>query len=450
MTTFPSLVSPACACPMPSKTAWQEPKQFLQSALDALSAHIAILDEHGTIIEVNAGWIRFACENDFKGVRSGVGDDYLQVCDSASGPASEGASAVAIGIRAVMAGQSNEFYLEYPCHSPGEERWFIVRATRFADEGRVRVVVAHENTTERKHAAQQLSELKLNEERSRRALEHERELNQIKSRFVSMVSHEFRTPLCVIGMAGSLLRLYADRMTAAERSKQIQGIQAGVERMTQMMEDLLLHGEFETGKVECKPVPVDVAALCQQTISEVSKQATALRAIESVIDPAASKAVLDPKILRHILGNLLSNALKYSSEGQSVVLKVTHSTGHAPAEGDTKTQTADQLQLTVIDSGIGIPVADLSKLFQAFKRASNVGNRPGTGMGLAIVKQFVDIHGGTIRIESTEGKGTSVSVWLPIASPAGAGFSLSPAGSERTAAGTAIPPEIKLVEFAKP
>jgi hypothetical protein len=128
----------------------QESKRFLQSTLDALSSHIAILDEHGTIIEVNAAWNRFASENTFMGSHRGAGDNYLQLCDSASGRFSEEAPVVAAGIRAVMAGRSDEFHLEYPCHSPKEHRWFIVRATRFGGDGIIRVVIAHENITARK------------------------------------------------------------------------------------------------------------------------------------------------------------------------------------------------------------------------------------------------------------------------------------------------------------
>jgi PAS domain S-box-containing protein len=133
-----------------------ESKRFLQSTLDALSSCVAILDEHGAIIEVNNPWKRFALENDFLGGRYGMGDNYLAVCDSAVGRSSAEALAVGTGIRAVMSGESDEFHLEYPCHSPREERWFIVRATRFAGDGPVRVVVAHENISARKRAEEAL------------------------------------------------------------------------------------------------------------------------------------------------------------------------------------------------------------------------------------------------------------------------------------------------------
>jgi PAS domain S-box-containing protein len=138
-------------------TALWESKRFLQSTLNALSSHIAILDEDGTIVEVNAAWNRFAHENGFLG-GGGLGDNYLQVCHSAVGHFCEESTAAARGIRDVMAGGKNEFHLEYPCHGPRERRWFIVRVTRFDGDGPVRVVVAHENITERKLAEDSLRE----------------------------------------------------------------------------------------------------------------------------------------------------------------------------------------------------------------------------------------------------------------------------------------------------
>jgi two-component system cell cycle sensor histidine kinase/response regulator CckA len=140
-----------------AEAALLESKRFLRSTLNALSSHIAILDAQGTIIEVNAAWNRFAAGNDFIGSDRGVGDNYLLLCDSAVGQFSEEAPAVARGIRAVMAGQSDDFQLEYPCHSAREQRWFVVRVTRFGGDGPVRVVAAHENITQRKRAEAELN-----------------------------------------------------------------------------------------------------------------------------------------------------------------------------------------------------------------------------------------------------------------------------------------------------
>ena len=129
-----------------------ESERFLQATLDALSSHIAILDEHGVIIKVNAAWNRFADQNGGQDGRRSTGANYLRVCDAAVARRSEDASAVSCGIRAVMAGQTEEFQLEYPCHSPRERRWFLVCVTRFGGGGGGRVVVAHENITARKQA----------------------------------------------------------------------------------------------------------------------------------------------------------------------------------------------------------------------------------------------------------------------------------------------------------
>ena len=139
-----------------SEAALRESRRFLQSTLDALSAHIAILDERGVIVEVNAAWNQFAHQNNYLGSDYGRGANYLSLCESAVGDCATEAPAVAQGIRAVMAGRCNEFQLEYPCHSPEEQRWFVVRVTRFAGAGPVRVVVAHENITARKRAEEEL------------------------------------------------------------------------------------------------------------------------------------------------------------------------------------------------------------------------------------------------------------------------------------------------------
>lgn len=271
---------------------------------------------------------------------------------------------------------------------------------------------------EREKLERELAEHKANEEIARLALEHEQKSSQIKSRFVSMVSHEFRTPLSVINMAAELLDGYWDKMTGEERSEQLTNIRSSVERMTQMMNDFLVYGNCANRTTECKPAWVKVEALCRRLIAEVPNYPGSPPTIECTVDSAVEGAWLDEKILRHILGNLLSNAVKYSSNDQPVKLEVKRVVGNPEPEGGTGTETESHLEFKVSDSGLGIPAADLAKLCQTFHRAANVGNRPGTGMGLAIVKQFVDVHRGTIRFESQEGKGTIVWVRLPTTSPA--------------------------------
>ena len=288
------------------------------------------------------------------------------------------------------------------------------------DISRVKRAEEELRTSQRRQTemAQELIEHKQKEERSHTALEHEQKLSQIKDRFASMVSHEFRGPLSVISMAAELLDGYQDTMTGAERSEQLKEIQGAVGRMTQMMTDFLVHGVCTSGKLVCKPARVAVEALCRKLIAEMPGYPGLPHSIECAVDPAVGEAWLDEKIMRHILGNLLSNAVKYSFDGQPVKLEVRRVTGSLQPIGDPDESSASRLEFKIRDSGIGIPAADLAKLYQTFHRAANVGNRPGTGMGLAIVKQFVDLLGGSIRLESQEGKGTTVWVELPTASPA--------------------------------
>ncbi|GEM_PF-1444857 len=260
--------------------------------------------------------------------------------------------------------------------------------------------------SERKRTARELVEHKDGEERSRRALEQERELNLVKSRFVSLVSHEFRSPLCVINMAAALMADYLERMTAEERSGNIRQIQRAVARMTQMMEDLLLHEKMNCGKIENTPDCLDLELLCSGLAEEFPNRR---EMIDCVIAPEASHAFVDERILLHILGNLVGNAVKYSADEQRVMLSVKRVAPVGVANG------ADWLLFEVSDSGIGIPEADLENIFQTFHRSNNVGNRPGTGMGLAIVKQFVDLLEGMIEVDSRVDQGTRVRVFLPIA-----------------------------------
>jgi PAS domain S-box-containing protein len=285
-------------------------------------------------------------------------------------------------------------------------------------------VVTFTDITERKRAQaererleQVVAEYKANEERARLALEHERELSRIKGRFVNMVSHEFRTPLSIINIAAEVLDGYLDKMTEEERTEHLNNITSAVERMTQMMNDFLIHGNCANGKKECKPAWVAVEALCRRLIVAVPRYPGMPRPIKCVVAPEVGEAWLDEKILHHILGNLLNNAVKYSSNGQPVKLEVKRVAGSPQPNGGTDMATEPQLEFKVSDTGIGIPEADQARLYQTFHRASNVGNRPGTGMGLAIVKQFVDLLGGRIRFESAEGQGTTVWVHLPITSP---------------------------------
>lgn len=236
------------------------------------------------------------------------------------------------------------------------------------------------------------------------ALERQREANAMKSTFVAMTSHEFRTPLAAILSAQELLRDFGDRMTLSERDELFVVIHASVQRMTGMLDKVLILSQADADMMEFKPRLLNISDFCRQLVREIvrSTKVAGLQAPRIALQlqvPDGELARMDESLLRHSLGNLLSNAIKYSPEGGEVVFAVSRQ----PAA----------IHFDVIDQGIGVPQEDLPRLFDPFHRASNVEGIPGTGLGLAIVKRAVVRHGGTIEVDSAVGRGTRFRVLIP-------------------------------------
>ena len=250
-------------------------------------------------------------------------------------------------------------------------------------------VIAHDITQQRRQAA--LEE----------ALAHERAVNELRSRFTSMVSHEFRTPLASILSSVELQQHYADRLTPERRTQQLAAIAEQVKRLTGMLDEMLLIGRAESVGLEFSPQPVDLEALCGAIAHEHGKLSA--RQVHFTLNGQPELRLLDLKLLRLIVGNLVSNALKYSANDTDIWLAVN--------------QQEESVVLSVEDRGIGIPEHDQAQMFQAFHRAGNVSNTPGTGLGLTIVKQAVDAHRGSITFESEVGVGTRFIVTLPAPRP---------------------------------
>ncbi|MGA2247578.1 MAG: HAMP domain-containing sensor histidine kinase [Verrucomicrobiota bacterium] len=228
----------------------------------------------------------------------------------------------------------------------------------------------------------------------------EKELNQLKSQFVSLVSHEFRTPLGVILASADLLSDYLDTLTPEERAEQIADIKQSTRHMADLMEDVLVLGRVESGKMGYYPHAIDLTDFCQRVIDELLSATSRRCPLQFVAGDITAPARGDETILRHILHNLLANGVKYSAPGQPVRLQV---------ERD-----GDEAVLTVCDRGIGISSEDQKFVFEAFYRGKNVSDRPGSGLGLVVVKRCIELHGGTIELQSTEGAGTTVEVRLPL------------------------------------
>jgi PAS domain S-box-containing protein len=237
----------------------------------------------------------------------------------------------------------------------------------------------------------------------RAALEQQKELYQLKSRFVSMTSHEFRTPLATIMSSAELLKYYSDRMPAEERTEVIDSIEKAVKRMTKMLEDILTIGKVDADKIEFQPALLPLQKFCENLVGGIPQLLEASDKIKCRIKLQVIGNIgeqrFDEKLLHHIFDNLLSNAVKYSPAGGTVLFTVT--------------SQPQAIEFTVADQGIGLPADEIEHLFETFYRASNVGAIAGTGLGLAIVKRAVDLHGGTITVDSVLGAGTRFVVTLP-------------------------------------
>jgi signal transduction histidine kinase len=233
----------------------------------------------------------------------------------------------------------------------------------------------------------------------RHALAAERELSELKSRFVSMVPHEFRSPLGVILSAAENLDSYFERLKPEQRNQQLQSVIQATRHMAKLMEEVLLLGRAEAGRLEFRPGAIDLPEFCERLTGQV-RSATAGRCPLHFHTGAIPPARGDEGLLRHIFTNLLTNAVKYSEAGSPVEFTLEKKNGEAV--------------FRVRDRGIGIPAADLGQLFTAFQRGGNVNHLPGTGLGLVIVKRCVELHGGQITCESAEGVGTTFTVCLPV------------------------------------
>jgi signal transduction histidine kinase len=262
------------------------------------------------------------------------------------------------------------------------------------------IVNAKHRLRHEKMLKQAAEELQLSESRLRSALAHEKELGELKSRFVAMVSHELRTPLATILAAAETLLAYGDRLDLAQMQRRLHKICERVGHLQAMIGDVLQLARIEAKTQEVEMVPMDLAAFCFALVEEY-KERTALDhhwIYQATVAPI--RVCLDPQLFRQALDNLLENAIKYSAPGTSIELSVAVEEGSA--------------QVVVVDHGIGIPAGGLAHLFEPFHRAANATMIPGTGLGMPITREIVLRHRGTIAVESEVGVGTTVRMTLPL------------------------------------
>ncbi|MCB0115905.1 MAG: PAS domain S-box protein, partial [Caldilineaceae bacterium] len=274
----------------------------------------------------------------------------------------------------------------------GELRWISINSRPVFKPGQKlpeAVVVTFSDVSQRIEAEQALE----------RALQHEKELGELKSRFVSMTSHEYRTPLAAILATTETLSRYRSRMDAAQVDERLDRIRTQVMHMKGLVEDVSQLERIQAGRMPFKPEETQLDVLCLEIIEEV--QATSRRHDRIAFDCPQRPvfADIDVQLMRQIIANILTNALKYSTEGQAVRFSLT--------------QDDETITLSIADRGIGIPEEDMAHLFDPFHRGNNVGVISGTGLGLSIAKQALKLHNGSVEVNSRLGEGATFTISLP-------------------------------------
>jgi PAS domain S-box-containing protein len=284
-------------------------------------------------------------------------------------------------------------------HADGTTRPIEFTGARIRWRGNRTFLVVMRDITER----QQLEQERMAAEIMRVETQKEREVLSLKERFLSVVSHEFRTPLSVILSSAEILQIFKDRLTPERHDTHVSRIRQQADFMRRLMDDVLTVSQAQAGQLKFSPAHFALIPFCEGIIEQVQMSSGKEHRVELSLPAHVDDVFMDRRLLQHILLNLLSNAAKYSPAGTRVALDIT--------------QDGDRLVFVVSDEGMGIPAADQARLFEAFHRASNAQNVQGTGLGLSIVRSSVEVHNDEISFVSAEGAGTVFTVRLPYLPP---------------------------------
>lgn len=286
-------------------------------------------------------------------------------------------------------------------HHSGDRYWSELRFSPIWDDlGQLSHIVVVQNDITQ---AKLLEQERLQKEKVQVALRKERELNQLKDRFLEMMAHELHTPLTSIMLSYDMLRQYGQRASEQERAEFLDSIREETERLNSIVNDVLYISRSNEGELDLNPETIDLVPFCQNLAKTYQKGYKNTHQFVFDSSERTVRTTADPDKLQRALSNVLENAVKYSPGGGTV---------HVSLSVDDETQYAT---IRVQDEGIGIPDEDQNRLFDPFHRGDNVGNLQGTGLGLTIVRQVLRAHEGDVTVNSQIGQGTMFALRLPIA-----------------------------------
>jgi PAS domain S-box-containing protein len=372
-------------------------KEFFEAVVDALPLNLAILDEQTNVVSVNKAWRKFAKANGFHGEELGLGMNYLQVCENASARNLGEAQMVARALRQMLNGRSNEFTFEYACHSPSEQRWFMLQLSPFTFGGELRIVAAHLKVTRLKQAERSLEEAR--ELLSAHAIELERRIDkrtlELKETIRSLegvlyhVAHDLRAPLRAIeGFTALLVQDYADNFNQVGRDY-ADRVTVSAKRMDALIGDLLNFGKVCV--VDLPKTFLNLNSIVDSVLKRLWKQIEQSGAEVEVLRPLP-KIWANEWALGEALTQLLSNSLKFVRPGAGPRIRIWAQTNNAT------------IRLWIQDNGTGIPSQYVERVFRMFERLDESSGS--TGIGLAIVRKAVERMDGLVGAESTPGKGS--------------------------------------------